>query len=153
MMDDREYHFKVYSTPITFPLSFAVHTWIFVNSPEYGPHRYDVFCFKNPETKNYLYINSVPEKQGMSVLGFLNYFHSKSRFNSTCLYEITGDQAKEVVLKVEESIKNYPDFGEYILYPGPNSNTFTKWIIEKAGLSNEVQLPWNAFGKLFHDIF
>ncbi len=148
-MENTAYRFAIYSTPITFPLCFAVHTWIVLQSPEFGVHRYEIHCYKNTQSGNYFYINSVPEKQGMPVFGFLNYWQSSLKFNSSKIYELSGDEAHEIVLRLENEIQTYPHFNTYVLSPGPNSNTFTQWVIEKAGLAKRVQLPWNAFGKKF----
>lgn len=145
MMESKNYQFKVYATPVTFPLSLALHTWIFVQSPENGSHRYEVFCFKNPQTDNYFYINAHEERDGMSVFGLLNYISSRWRFTSRCLYEVDGDEAKEKVLELQKIIGKYPYLDTYIVYPGPNSNTFTQWVLDACHVP--LTLPWNAFGK------
>lgn len=146
-MDNKAYRFAIYSTPITFPLCFAVHTWVVLQSPEFGVHRYEIHCYKNTKSRNYFYINSVPEKQGMPVFRFFQYWQSSLKFSSTCLYERCGEDIKDSILHIESILWNYSYLNKYMLYPGPNSNTFTQWVIEKAGLVDKAKLPWNAFGK------
>lgn len=146
-MENKAYRFAIYSTPITFPLCFAVHTWIVLQSPEFGTHRYEIHCFKNSKSGNHFYINNVPEKQGMAVFGFLRYWKSTLTFPSTCLYETGGEDSKELILHIEGILWNYSYLNKYRAYPGPNSNTFTQWVIQKTGLQDKIRLPWNAFGK------
>ena len=60
---------------------------------------------------------------------------------------LKGEEAKEVVETMEKGILQYQFLKEYRLYPGPNSNTFTRWILDLNERTKKVKLPWNAFGK------
>ncbi len=147
------YRFAVYTSRITFPLCFAKHSWVICESDEYGCNRYEIHAFKNIQTKNYFYKNSVSEAQGMSYFSLFFFAFSKAKFKGKKIFEVAGMEYKNLVLEIEEEIKKYPFKETYRLFPGPNSNTFTKWVIEKAGLAGRVQLPWNAFGKINKKIF
>lgn len=141
------YSFSVYSSTITFPMCFALHTWVVLESPEFGIKRYDIHTFFNKKTGNYFYTNAQPPNEGMSLFMIPRKFYSKKRFKSKKLFSITGEQAKIVVENIESQIQNYPFFNKYHLSPGPNSNTFTRWILDLHEVTKKVKLPWNAFGK------
>ncbi len=141
------YSFSVYSSPITFPFCFAVHTWVVLESPELGTKRYEIHKFLNKKTGNYFYTNAQPPNEGMSLFMIPRKFYSKKRFKSKCIFKLTGEQAKEVVENIESSITSYAYLNKYHLYPGPNSNTFTRWILDLNEATKNVKLPWNSFGK------
>nr|WP_051087979.1 DUF3750 domain-containing protein [Halomonas lutea] len=57
-----------------------------------------------------------------------------------------GDAAARLILPIEAAAAAYPRAGQYRIWPGPNSNTFTAWIIRQVpGL--RVHLPPTAIGK------
>ncbi len=141
------YSISIYTCTITFPLCFAKHSWVVLNSPEYGENRYEIHSVKNKETKNYFYTNNQPTEEGMSYFSLLFFAFSKAKFKSKKIFELKGIEYKNRILHIEKEIEKYPYKNIYVYFPGPNSNTFTQWIIEKAGQAELVQLPWNAFGK------
>jgi uncharacterized protein (DUF1919 family) len=49
----------------------------------------------------------------------------------------------EFIEELENVIHNYPYKNKYIHYPGPKSNTFVQYIINKCNL--DIKLPRNAF--------
>lgn len=57
-----------------------------------------------------------------------------------------GPGVDELIARVEKAARSYPYAGEYRLWPGPNSNTFTAWI-GRAVPELEVDLPPTAIGK------
>ncbi len=54
--------------------------------------------------------------------------------------------AKSVIEVIEKAILAYPFLNTYKLYPGPNSNTFTRWILGLNETTENVKLPDGAFG-------
>ncbi len=60
--------------------------------------------------------------------------------------EKRGPGVDELIKRVEQAAKAYPYAGEYTVWPGPNSNTFTAWIA-RAVPELEVDLPATAIGK------
>ena len=48
--------------------------------------------------------------------------------------------------RIDQAARAYPWGGEYRLWPGPNSNTFTAWIA-RAVPELELDLPATAIGK------
>jgi hypothetical protein len=60
--------------------------------------------------------------------------------------EKRGEGVDELIARVDKAARGYPYAGEYGLWPGPNSNTFTAWIT-RALPELEVDLPATAIGK------
>src|SRR5258706_8663638 len=63
--------------------------------------------------------------------------------------EKRGRGVDELIKRIDKAARDYPYAGEYTLWPGPNSNTFTAWIA-RAVPELEVDLPPTAIGKDFN---
>lgn len=57
-----------------------------------------------------------------------------------------GPGVDELIARIERAARDYPYSGEYSVWPGPNSNTFTAWIA-RAVPELKVDLPPTAIGK------
>ena len=57
-----------------------------------------------------------------------------------------GAGVDELIKRIDKAAREYPYDGEYSVWPGPNSNTFTAWIA-RAVPELEVDLPATAIGK------
>jgi hypothetical protein len=57
-----------------------------------------------------------------------------------------GPGVDELIKRIDQAAREYPHAGEYTVWPGPNSNTFTAWIA-RAVPELEVDLPATAIGK------
>src|SRR5262245_60837651 len=57
-----------------------------------------------------------------------------------------GKGVDELIKRIDAAARSYPYAGEYSVWPGPNSNTFTSWIA-RAVPELEVDLPSTAIGK------
>jgi hypothetical protein len=57
-----------------------------------------------------------------------------------------GPGVDELIKRIDKAAREYPYAGEYTVWPGPNSNTFTAWIT-RAVPELEVDLPATAIGK------
>jgi len=62
------------------------------------------------------------------------------------LAERRGPHADALIARINKAVRTYPFAGEYSLWPGPNSNTFTAWITRSVP-ELEVDLPPTAIGK------
>jgi len=60
--------------------------------------------------------------------------------------EKRGAGVDELIKRIDKAAREYPYAGEYTLWPGPNSNTFTAWI-GRAVPELEIDLPATAIGK------
>jgi len=60
--------------------------------------------------------------------------------------EKRGAGVEELIARIDKAAHNYPWAGEYTMWPGPNSNTFTAWVL-RAVPELEADLPPTAIGK------
>jgi hypothetical protein len=60
--------------------------------------------------------------------------------------EKRGAGVEELIKRIDKAAREYPFAGEYSVWPGPNSNTFTSWIA-RAVPELEIDLPATAIGK------
>jgi hypothetical protein len=111
---------------------FAVHTWIVVKPAGADAYtRYEVMGFGRP-----LRINGrPPDGYGLGD-------------RPTIVGDIRGPLAAAAIPKIEAAIAAYPykEYGDYRLWPGPNSNTFVATVL-RAAPELEVALPPEAIGK------
>ena len=61
-----------------------------------------------------------------------------------------GPEAEKLIPRIDAAARSYPYAQEYVVWPGPNSNTFTAWIA-RAVPELEVDFPATAIGKDFRD--
>ncbi|MGE0750776.1 MAG: DUF3750 domain-containing protein [Variibacter sp.] len=114
----------------------AVHSWVVVkraNAKAWS--RYDVVGWGSPVRLN-----------GWVADG--RWFGSVP----TVVADVRGAEAEALIPKVEAAIKGYrySHFGDYRLWPGPNSNTFVATVL-RAVPELGVALPPNAVGKDFRN--
>ncbi len=57
-----------------------------------------------------------------------------------------GASAEALIPRIDAAARSYPWAGEYTIWPGPNSNTFTAWVT-RAVPELRVDLPPTAIGK------
>jgi hypothetical protein len=115
---------------------FAVHSWIVLkakNAREWT--RYDVVGWGNPVRTN-----------GWPADG--RWFGNKP----VAIADVSGAEAERLIPKVEAAVKayTYSHAGDYRIWPGPNSNSFTAAIL-RAVPELGVSLPPNAIGRDFRD--
>ena len=63
---------------------------------------------------------------------------------SQLIQQWEGSDALLMVEKIESSPSTYPFIRKYRYWPGPNSNTFTQWIVR-----DKIELGVRAIGKSF----
>ncbi|MDO8877448.1 MAG: DUF3750 domain-containing protein [Pseudolabrys sp.] len=68
--------------------------------------------------------------------------------------DVSGPQAEAMIPKVEAAVRDYSyrNAGDYRIWPGPNSNSFTAAVL-RAVPELGVTLPPNAVGRDFRDRF
>jgi len=113
---------------------FSVHSWV-VLKPENATQwtRYDVVGWGQPVRTN-----------GWDPDG--RWFGDAPRV----LLDVRGEEASALIPKVKAAIGGYPynNFGDYRIWPGPNSNTFVATVL-RAVPELQTTLPANAVGKDF----
>ena len=111
---------------------FAVHTWIVVKPTDAEAYtRYEVTGFGRP-----LRINGRPPD------GY--WVGDRPRI----VADIRGARAAAAIPKIEAGITAYPytEYGDYRMWPGPNSNTFVATVL-RAVPELEITMPPEAIGK------
>jgi Protein of unknown function (DUF3750) len=117
---------------------FSVHSWIVfkpANAKEWT--RYDVVGWGNPVRTN-----------GWPADG--RWFGNMP----VAIADVSGAEAEKLIPKVEAAIRaySYSHAGDYRIWPGPNSNSFTAAVL-RAVPELRVALPSNAVGRDFRDGF
>lgn len=62
------------------------------------------------------------------------------------LFDLRGEKAEEAIVKIRKAVADYPYRDSYWIWPGPNSNTFTSYILRSVPEIGIV-LPPNAIGR------
>jgi hypothetical protein len=111
---------------------FAVHTWIVLKPADADSYtRYEVTGFGRP-----LRINGRPPD------GY--WLGDRPRI----VGDIRGAVAAAAIPKIEAAVMAYPytEYGDYRMWPGPNSNTFVATVL-RAVPELEIAMPPEAIGK------
>ncbi|MGI9371492.1 MAG: DUF3750 domain-containing protein [Hyphomicrobiales bacterium] len=113
---------------------FAVHSWIAIK-PKDAPRwtRFDVVGWGRPLRQ---------DAYAVDARWYSNPPH--------VVHEIKGEQAEKLIPEVIAAIQAYPygSYGDYRIWPGPNSNTFVATIV-RAVPGLDATLPATAVGKDF----
>jgi len=116
---------------------FAVHTWIVVkpaNAERYT--RYEVIGWGVER--------GIPAIR-VDRMGPDNYwFGAKPEL----ILDRRGPSVDALIDKVQQAVKDYPWPNDYVIWPGPNSNTFTAWVGRQVP-ELRLDLPPTAIGKDF----
>jgi hypothetical protein len=115
----------------------AVHSWIVIkreNAPAWT--RFDVVGWGNPVRVN-----------GWAPDG--RWFGDRPKV----VADVQGAEAERLIPKIEAAVKDYrfANAGDYHVWPGPNSNTFTATVM-RAVPELATALPSNAIGRDFRTV-
>ncbi|BDQ32845.1 DUF3750 domain-containing protein [Pseudodesulfovibrio portus] len=116
---------------------FAVHTWIATKKADDGSYTvYEVIGWRQNRGLPVVRIErDVPDRY---------WFGERPRL----LAEYRGPAVEQLVEKVDRAAKSYPWGDTYKAFPGPNSNTFTAWVLQQIP-ELDVKLPFSAIGSGF----
>jgi hypothetical protein len=117
---------------------FSVHSWIVLKRAGASQWtRYDVVGWGNP-----VRVNGWPP-DGL-------WYGNKP----VAIADVSGAAAEELIPKIEAAVEDYSyaRAGDYRIWPGPNSNSFTAAIL-RAVPELGVALPANAVGRDYRDGF
>jgi hypothetical protein len=117
---------------------FAVHSWVVLkraNAQSWT--RYDVVGWGEPVRHN-----------GWAPDG--RWYGN----TPVAIADLQGEEAERLIPKIEAAVRDYRyrHAGDYRVWPGPNSNSFTAALL-RAAPELGVQLPPNAVGRDFRDGF
>jgi len=114
---------------------FGVHTWIAVkpsNASHFTVHEVIGWNIRRTGT-------SVVSRQRAAD----GYWYGN---RPELLGDIRGPGVDEIIERIEAAIKDYPYPDRYHVWPGPNSNTFTAFLLRRVP-ELRVDLPPTAIGK------
>jgi len=146
--DLKESEVWLLSSPLPFPLNwFAKHTWLVTVRPKEKINRWEVWKSRSrcKTSWGYLHKNLFPPGVGIvqTPWGIFGRF-----WPAKIEGKVTGKIAEEMISFIEKSTLNYPYRGLYLFWPGPNSNTYVRWIVKHFPHSG-LKLPLRAWGKAF----
>jgi len=116
--------------------AFGVHTWIAVKPGGVRKHYsvYEVIGWRLRWTDSALVVRErAPDAR---------WFGAEPEL----IAERRGPGVDALIARIDAAAKAYPWADEYTLWPGPNSNTFTAWVL-RAVPELGVDLPPTAIGK------
>lgn len=158
--DNSRYTITIYSSRLFFPLWFVIHTHIVVECDGVAS-RFEVLgrtplARSKNALRGYLYKNVLPSEAGLYVICATSATSGLGpRWKTKKCGTIVGGEnsvAHKMCKFFEEgTVKSYPYIHTYNMTKGPNSNTFTQWVIEQFPES-ELRLPTSAWGKNYKKI-
>jgi hypothetical protein len=138
-----------FSTKVPFPFSFSSHTFMITNKKGII-HRWEVWGFKHmvKEHTSNLYRDLFIHPWDGIMTNFFFKVRSNKRNHSKNIFlgKIENDIAKDMIKVIYNSEKMYKFSKFYFLFPGPNCNSYTQWILNQFPKVN-IKLPNNAIGK------
>ena len=113
---------------------FGVHTWVATKPAGKGYTVYEVIGWRLRSGGSALVIRDrAPDAR---------WFGAEPEL----IADVRGPAAEPLVERIDKLARAYPWAGEYAVWPGPNSNTFTAWILR--GVPElKADLPPTAIGK------
>jgi Protein of unknown function (DUF3750) len=114
---------------------FGVHTWIATkpkNAAEYTVH----------QVIGWRVFRNLPAVVSAPGIPDGRWFGNEP----SLIAELRGEAAAQAIPKILEAVASYPYPNDYILWPGPNSNTFTAYIGKQVP-ELRMDLPSTAIGK------
>ena len=116
---------------------FAVHTWVAVKIKNAKAYKiYQVVGWNSHFGLPVLIIREdVPDRY---------WFGAKPKL----VGEMRGEKAEIAAKEIEEAAANYPYPNLYELLPGPNSNTFTAYLLRSCTVCR-IAMPGNAIGQYY----
>jgi len=114
---------------------FAIHTWIATKA-------------QHAEAYTIYHVLGWRKLRGMPVVSIEEGVPNAEWYGSkpTLLLDKRGEEARELIGKIDQAARQYPYPDSYTMWPGPNSNSFTAWVGLNVPELNMV-LPAKALGK------
>lgn len=118
---------------------FAVHTWIAAKKS--GEDSYTVYE-----------VVGWRQKRGLPVVRIERDAPDRYWYGERpeLLADQRGPEVDSIINEIEAAARSYPWPDRYKAFPGPNSNTFTAWVINKVP-QLKVDLPFSAIGSGYEE--
>lgn len=130
---------QVYSAPaVRWRGAFSDHTWIAVKPAGAAYYtRYEVTGFYLRRNQNAIRISETKEPDQ-------RWYGSSPKL----IQDLRGEEAEAVIKDLPPVVDNYPYANTYVVWPGPNSNTFIAHIGREIP-ALRLTMPGNTIGKDF----
>lgn len=117
--------------------AFSVHTWIATKAEDDLEYIvYQVLGWRTYRGLPAVQINKdIPDR---------NWFDKKPKV----ILDIRGQKAQDLIEEISNAVDSYPYAKDYVLWPGPNSNSFVSYI-GRSVPELQLTMPSNAIGKDF----
>jgi hypothetical protein len=114
---------------------FSTHTWLATKLPNQNYYTiYQVIGWNQYRNKPIVDIShGIPDR---------NWYGNKPKVEDIML----GSAALQLIPKIQMAVKHYSYAKYYHAWPGPNSNTFTNYVIQSVPALH-FQMPYNALGR------
>jgi len=144
LIDKEKYQVFLFTCPTQIPLNIALHSWFVINN-QGKVSRWEVLSrnVSHGAKWNHLYLNFFLPFKGVEIISSSKKYFWKPKL----LGKIEGRVAQQMSEFIEKSPVSYPYCDKYCWH-GPNSNTYTQWIINNFPEFNG-RLPWRAIGRKF----
>jgi len=126
---------RLYAAPIPHLEHIAVHAWFVIKQAEGDVDRWELWQTAGGPY-GHVRLNLLSPEAGVGVGG------------TFVLHEWRGPTAATLIEIIVNESPRYPCRGDYRAYPGPNSNTYVQWMLDRAGV--DYQLPCAAVGAVYH---
>ena len=131
---------RLYLAPIPCLETIAVHPWFAVKGADSSTFdRWEVYPFTGDDT------GSLSQAWGHVWKNSTSQADEWNNGGQYVLAELTGEEAEAVIQFIEANSPTYACKDTYILFPGPNSNTYAQWVIDNTAW--DIELPPTAIGK------
>lgn len=137
LADSNQALIRVYGAPIPLLAPLAIHTWFVTKQAEEDTfHRWEVWQFSGGD-HGHVHKDFLSPTEGLGAGG------------PFIIGQVIGGEAESIVAFVERESPQYPYRHTYVLFPGPNSNTYTRWVLQSSGW--DLDLPTCALGAGWQD--
>ena len=123
---------------------FAIHTWIAVKDKD--ARSYEVL-----QVIGWRLLSKLSPVMDEPDVPDRRWFGNEP----SLLYDLRGEKAEAAIIKIRKAAADYPYRDSYLIWPGPNSNTFTSYILRSVpeiGITlppNAIGRDWLVHGRLF----
>jgi hypothetical protein len=146
------YSVFVYATPMSFPLHFALHTWVEISDGATS-ERFDLWAYPKlhttAEKQGYVYKNLFPNHVGTTFSPIARADDLTKRQPGHIISSCSGyvhSIAYQLYVAIQSQALDYPLAHHYNMVLGPNCNTYTNWLINLVP-NTPLILPFRAWGK------
>ena len=147
LINKKLYQIFIFESRLPVPFQFATHSWI-VTSNKGKIKRWDLIWSRiigKDSSKGHVYLNMIAPWVGMNKY----LFKGAPKYPSKLIGYSEGNKnslTEKAIKFLDKNARKYPFKKRYRIYPGPNSNTFIQWFLDKFP-ELEIRLSRRAFGK------